>query len=145
MSFITTDDDFGIRQMLREIFVPMHKKTHGAGEYLELWFNVWMNQFLPPVWYESTGTIQRHIDEIRAVPYNTVWVWKWRGDDISCDPLTERVAQEIKLGKITLPTYLEIEQAKQRWQNTAGYNKERGFSAPIEEEVIQLRIQKKSQ
>lgn len=144
MKFITKDDDFGIRKTLREIYVEIWKgeESTGRGVVLEDTFNFWMNQFIPPAWYESKGTILRHLDEIRAIPYDINWVWIKRGKQYSCAVINHQLLQQIKNKQIDLPTYQEIEEEKQRWQHHPQYNKEEGFSEPLKEEFIQLVIRK---
>lgn len=144
MKFITKDDDFGIRKTLFKLYGNRSKSdciVTSAAKVEEI-FNFWMNQFIPPAWYESKGTILRHIDEIKAIPYDPNWVWIKRGKQYTCAVITQQLMQQIRHKQVELPTYQEIEEEKQRWQSHPEYNKEEGFSQPLEEEFVQLVIRK---
>jgi len=143
MKFITKDDDWGIRATLKELFKEkLKEKDHGPTELSVSWFDIFFNQFLPPPYYETKSTVLRHIDEIKRLigEYKLGWVWIERKGQYQCAISTNDLDRQIKDGMVTLPTYFEIEEEKKRWQNEIGYRKEEGFSNPIKEEMIQLKI-----
>lgn len=156
--FITNDDDWGIRKTVREIYA---KYSNIAGtrnfEYgidiakNQIVFDVFYNQFVPPAWRETRSTVLRHIDEIKAIfkrkDYNPHYIWFTYKDmngqhNMKCAILTDNLLQRIKSGEVALPTYIEIEEEKMKWQAAPTYNPEQGFSQPIREEFVQLRIHK---
>ncbi len=142
MKFITKDDDFGVISLLRELYPHKVKLWEDFDKGYEFRFRVWMNQFIPPVFIETKGTIQRHIKEIEAIQYDPKWVWIKRGNQYGCAILNHDIMNQIKNKQVELPTYQELEEEKQRWQNTPGYDEDEGFSQPIKEEMVQLVFRK---
>ena len=153
MKYIKKDDDFGVIKTLRELYKKRFKTYHDSNMEYELnnrnddmqefMFNNWMNQFLPPAFYETRGTIQRHIDQIKNITYNPTWVWIKRNNQYSCAVLTDQLYRQIKDKEVSLPIYQEIEEEKQKWQATPNYRKEAGKSEPLKEEYVQLVIQRR--
>ena len=156
--FITKDDVWGIRKMLKKIYFSI--ETFISGELStelnkELCFNIFFNQFLPPTYCETQETVIRHADQIREIirkDYKKEWVWLRRPSyknpkDLSCvrmnDAIMNEIKSEIKSKNCNLPLYLEIEETKKKWQAKEEYHKDQGFSNPIKEEYIQLRVLRK--
>jgi|SRR5882724_975118 len=149
MKFITKDDDWGIRITLKEIFFGKQKEC-SKDAFFE--FDLFFNQYMPPAYYETKSTILRHLDEIRELlerfhkEYKiglNKCMWIEKSGQYQCAIITDDLLRQLKSGLIRLPTYLEIEEEKKRWQNTLGYNKEQGFSDPIKEEMIQLNFKRR--
>lgn len=146
--FITHDDDFGIRSTLKELFFKIFPKDK-VPSWLQgdrnFWFDVFFNQFIPPAYYETKGTIIRHIDEIYHLmtQYRYGILWIKRREQYSAVGLNDSLWRQIKEHMVDLPTYMEIEREKQKWQQTPGYRIEEGFSSPIEEEYVQLNLHRR--
>ena len=144
--FITKDDHFGIRRTLKEIFsTKVSYSMENAGGNIDFALNIFVNQFLPPAFYESKGTIVRHLNQIKDILHNKYkidWVWIKRNNQFSCAIINESLMNQIKSKMVELPTYQEIEEEKQKWQAHPQYNKEEGFSEPLQEEYVQLVIHK---
>lgn len=147
--FITKDDEWGIRRSIRKIWDSKTIKSDDsriAGEE-ELRFNAFFNQFVPETWKESKATVLRHIEAIKTLIQNSAYqinyVWIRRNNQLKCVKLNPDLARDIKDGRVGLPTYLEIEEEKMKWQRHPEYRTELGKSVPIKEEMISLRIIKK--
>ena len=137
--YITKDDYFGIRKAVRVIFKKARPLEGDFG------FNVLFNQVIPRVWVESYESVLRHAEEIRKLveEFKPSQVWIERGGRLKCVEMTGDLKVALEKGKIRLPTYLEIEKAKTRWQQKPTYRKEEGFSQPIAEEYVQMKIYRK--
>jgi len=145
------DDHFGIIKELKKLYKKLYRKlTHSpSGAFIskdilsdDERLTIWMRQFLPPAYYASKGAIHRHLEQIKAIQYQPDWVWIKRGDQYQCAIITTSLKAQIDHQQVEIPTYFSIEEEKKRWQATPNYNKEEGFSSPIEEEVVQLVIHK---
>lgn len=146
-TFIKEDDIWGVRKTVKEIWARTLREPYlysMTSEEQKLAFDVFFNQYIPPAWRESKGTVMRHLSEIKALlrdkGYDRSYVWTQRDrQDIKCS-IIRSAFDDISKGKTKLVTYNEIEEAKMRWQSHEQYNEDQGFSRPIEEEVIQLRL-----
>lgn len=140
------NDHFGITKELRKLYKKLYyKKYHNLHWQIlsdEERLSIWMKQFLPPAYYESVGTIHRHLEQIIAINYVPDWVWIKRGHQYTCAIITTDLYNQIRDKMVEIPTYFSIEAEKKRWQAQPNYNKEEGFSDPVEEEMIQLVIHK---
>lgn len=147
--FIVKDDPWGIRKLMRDVFKKHSPFTIDSLTVSEkILFDVFFNQFVPPAWRETRKTILRHLTEIKNLlsdpkRYSPMWVWIKRNGQFKCGLWNHEVARMVKNKEVELPTYLEIEEEKMRWQREPNYNKEEGFSQPLEEEVIQIKICKR--
>ncbi len=159
--FITEDDIWGIRKAVRGIWESSKKpvatwyidESYKNDKNADFFYNVFYNQVVPEAWMETRATVARHIDEIRSLAESEFVdkVWYSRNGQMSSmnlcvngsgDFQNRQFWQSIESGEVILPTYIEIQEEQQRWQSHPQYNKERGFSEPIREELIQIRIHK---
>lgn len=140
--WIDKDDEWGIRQALKEIYSGTNKK--GKVRKIEdiFLFNVWLNQFIPPPYYETVSTVIRHIDEIKAINFYGIWIER-KGSFQTVNEFNKLLEWQLKEGMLRLPTYYEIQEELQRIQANPMYEKEKGITSPIKEEFVQLVIKKK--
>ena len=144
MSKFIKKDNFGILSSLRRLYrYKKEMRWLDRDKGYNFRFLVWVNQFLPPTFYESIGTIQRHIDEIYAITYKPEWVWIKRNNQYGCAIINDSLLQQLDKKEVELPLYLEIENEKKRWQANENYDKKEGFSNPIKEELIQLVLKRR--
>ncbi len=149
MGLILTDDIWGVRRLVKELFdghiyyLPYKEEYDRLDK--EFFFNVFFNQKIPPVWLEGKSSVLRHLSEIKKLleshQIGEVWTEK-PNRGYSCDKLSLELFKRIKQGEVRLLTYLEIEKEKVKWQEKPSYRQSEGYSNPIEEEYIQLRIKK---
>jgi len=147
--FITKDDIWGIKQAIRILWDREcgYKSSwsnggglHSGGDK-EIEFNAFYNQQVPEAWRETLATVKRHAEEIKELASNPQYqglVWFKRNGQINSGYLNHQLVNEIKYGELELPTYMEIEEEKQRWQSHDQY--QGGRSQPIREELIQIRM-----
>lgn len=144
--FITQNDHFGIRKAVRQIWDSTPKNLYYWDESIETDFDVFFNQTLPRTWIESRESVIRHAQEIRdkiRTDYRKGEIWIKSPSGIKCIAPAAQMMERIKKGEIELPSYLEIEEEKMRWQQHPNYRADEGKSIPIVEEFIQLRIIKR--
>lgn len=146
--FITQNDHFGIRKAVRQIWDSTPKLMIDSPwrKEADTDFDVFFNQTLPRTWIESRESVIRHAQEIRdkiRTDYHRGEIWIKSPSGIKCIVPAAQIMERIKKGEIELPSYLEIEEEKMRWQQHPNYRTEEGESVPIEEEFVQLRIIKK--
>jgi hypothetical protein len=147
--FIVKDDIWGVRQAVRILWNKRCLSGYNWGRHSridkEIEFDAFYNQQIPEAWRETLATVKRHAEDIDAVASNSQFqglVWFKRNGQFNSGYLNQQLADEIRKGGLELPTYIEIEEEKQKWQSHPQYNEERGFSEPIREELIQIRIHK---
>lgn len=147
-------DEWGIMKGALEIYSREILLLEVTNNDYNLAFYIFFTQFLPDPWKESRGTIIRHYDEIVSLlhsdSYDPSWCWikfpKLKNQSqIRCNNLTQILYRLIKSGERELATYLEIEKQKNEWQAHPSYRKDEGFTTPIIEEVVQLKINKRRQ
>jgi hypothetical protein len=150
-NFITNDDIWGIRQAIKTIYdrFPKNRFSNGGWHTFidsRIEFDAFYNQQVPEAWRESLGTVERHVGDIEALlkseNFQEGLIWYVRNGQFNTGYLNQQFVDDIKAGKVVLPTYIEIEEEKQRWQSHPQYNKEKGASSPIREEFIQIKIHK---
>lgn len=152
-----THDDWGITRAIRALFLK--SINPGFNHYSigldiekdkEFQFWIFFNQWIPNPWKASNEAVYRHIEEICSIPrfekgYSPYWVWVKRANSIRCDLVNDDLYKHVKTHFEDLPTYLEIQEEKQKWQAAYGYDKKiKGVSAPIEEEYVQLRLDRRT-
>lgn len=150
--FITKDDIWGVRKAVRTLW---NRHCHSGDSWFnngyhqrvdrQLEFDAFYNQQIPEAWRETLATVKRHSSEIEELAKNPQYqglIWFKRNNQINSGYLNNQLVDAIKKQEVMLPTYMEIEEEKQKWQSHANYNKEQGFSEPIKEELIQIRIHK---
>lgn len=147
--FIIKDDPWKRRATARMIYDNAWN-TFKFGSLIfrdkDLIFDIIFNQFIPCIYLGSKSTIWRHTQEIKLVIEEYLRVppklYIFRKPDIKLIPIVMITQKRLNNwgGMGNLPTYLEIEKTKQKWQQQQNYREEEGFSTPIMEEVIQLRL-----
>ena len=150
MKFITEDDIWGIRRAVYTLWGETIRNSTDyfglSSSYRQFAFDAFYNQQIPEAWRETLATVKRHTDDIKKmVSHSFNLIWYRRNGQINSADLNrcnQQFIQAINNKEIELPTYMEIEEEKQKWQAHPQYNKERGFSQPIREEMIQLKIHK---
>lgn len=142
------EDHWGIKRAVREIFDSNKPRIQTVPQHVddnELLFDVFFYQFVPDVWKASRESVIRHRQDIEKIitsgVYKKGYIWIKRGNSLKCGLLTPNFLLNIK--SVELPTYIEIEKEKTRWQNNPKYNEEQGKTVALEEEYVQLRIIKK--
>lgn len=148
--FIEKDDVWGVRRAVRELW---NRRCSSRDNWInggyharidkDLEFDAFYNQQVPEAWRETLATVKRHAGDIDALAGNPQYqgiVWFKRNRQFNTGYLNSQLVESIKKGEVALPTYIEIEEEKQRWQSQANYRKEEGFSEPLREEMIQIKI-----
>lgn|SRR3990167_8281854 len=151
MKFITQDDPWGIRQSVRKIYLKNYRSvlSNAVVKDKYMLFDIFFNQFVPPVWRASKESVYRHVKEIENLiqapkRYSPLWVWILKHNQRpKCAVLTENTLEAIEKGQSKLLTYPEIEKTKNEWQKKVFFRKEEGFSFELKEEYVQLRIRKR--
>lgn len=138
-TFIQKHDPWGISRLIESMW-----NKHRASKIELFYFWIFFNQFVPEPYRASTEAVHRHYDEIVSLMEgrDVFQVWTKHGNQLKCVVLNDEVRDNLKRGIVSLPVYEEIEREKMKWQQHKDYRKEEGFSKPIVEEYIQLRIRK---
>jgi hypothetical protein len=143
IKFIVKDDNWGIRQAVKQLWKSNHKDSGIEREGGELLFNALFNQYIPVPFKENREAVIRHKDQIIELIRNANVVWIRSGKSMKACDINQSLLSRLATEKQELPTYEEIEQEKMKWQHMPTYDKGRGLSQPILEEFVQLKFRGK--